>query len=203
MHAVSCSSHCATPPASAPELAALAQALCWMAQERWRAAPALTNVAPLTEKGRSEAEDVTGGGTPPREPVNVWTLVPVAVEAPVVAFANGAAPPAVFPGLVAVLTPVLPPLLAVFTAVATPATAASISSAVASSTSRFWVKIQPGSSSRVSHVFPLAVGSLTSPGAKVPDLRASWGSPPTEAICLASSRVIALFLAAASGEAGS
>ena len=163
-----------------------------MAQERWSAAPALTNVAPLTEKGRSEAEDVTGGGAPPREPVKVWTLVPVAVEEPValgadaedaaelqsealpvVVFANGAAPSAVFPGLVAVLTPVLPPLLAVLTAVATSATAASISSAVASSTSRFWVKIQPGLSSTVSHVFPLAVGSLTSPGAKVPDFRAS------------------------------
>ena len=190
LHAVSCSSHCPTPPDRVPELAALAQALCWIAQERWRAAPALMNVAPLTEKGRAEAEEVTGGGVPPREPVNVWTLVlvAVAVEAlielgdtpedagevqseglSVVVFVDGATPSAVFSGRVAVLAPVL----VVVTAVAIPATAASISSAVASSTSSFWVKMHPGSSSRVSHVFPLAVGSLTSPGAKVPDLRAS------------------------------
>lgn len=54
-----------------------------------------------------------------------------------------------------------------------PATAASISSAVASSTSRFWVKMQPGSSSRVLQELPAAVGSSTSPRAKVPDLRAA------------------------------
>ena len=56
--------------------------------------------------------------------------------------------------------------------ISVPATAASISSAVASSTSRFWVKMQPGSSSKVLQELPLAVGSLTSPGANVPDLRA-------------------------------
>lgn len=54
----------------------------------------------------------------------------------------------------------------------TPATAALISSAVASSTSKFWVKIHPGSSSAVSHVLPLAVASFTSPGANVPALSA-------------------------------
>lgn len=42
--------------------------------ERWRAAPALTNVSPLTEKGRVPAEEMTGGGAPPRVPVKVWTL---------------------------------------------------------------------------------------------------------------------------------
>lgn len=54
-----------------------------------------------------------------------------------------------------------------------PATAAPISSAVASSTSRFWVKMQPGSSSRVLQELPAAVESSISPGAKVPDLRAA------------------------------
>lgn len=38
-----------------------------------------TNVSPLTLKGRSPALWITGGGRPPRAPVKVWTLVPVAV----------------------------------------------------------------------------------------------------------------------------
>lgn len=42
-----------------------------------------------------------------------------------------------------------------------PATAAVISSAVASSTKRFCVKIQPSTSSATSQVFPAPVGSLT------------------------------------------
>lgn len=38
---------------------------------------------PFTENGRSPADETTGGGAPPRVPVKVWTLVPVAaVEAP-------------------------------------------------------------------------------------------------------------------------
>ena len=38
--------------------------------------PGLRNVAPLTEKGREEeVEEVTGGGGPPRELVNVWVLL--------------------------------------------------------------------------------------------------------------------------------
>ena len=49
----------------------------------------------------------------------------------------------------------------------------------------------------------MAVGSLRSPGAKVPALRACCGSPAMDAICLANSRVTALLLAAALGEAGS
>ena len=64
-----------------------------------------------------------------------------------------------------------PPVPAVPAAPAAPA-AAVISSAVASGTNRFCVKMQPCSSSSVSHELPLAVGSLTSPGAKVPALRA-------------------------------
>ena len=42
-----------------------------------------------------------------------------------------------------------------------PATAAAISSAVASSTKRFCVKIQPSTSSSTSQVFPAPVGSST------------------------------------------
>ena len=84
-----------------------------------------------------------------------------------------------------------------------PATAALISAAVASSTKRFCVKMHPVGSLVVSHEFPFAVGSPKVPGANVPDLRASWGSPPTAAICLASSRVIALLTAAALVDAGS
>jgi len=43
----------------------------------------------------------------------------------------------------------------------TPETAAVISAAVASSTSRFWEKIQPSTSSTVSQVFPFPVLSLS------------------------------------------
>ena len=75
LQAVSWESHWATPPDREPELAALAQELCWIAQERWIAAPAFRKVAPLTEKGRSEAVEVTGGGAPPRVPVNIWMLL--------------------------------------------------------------------------------------------------------------------------------
>ncbi len=85
----------------------------------------------------------------------------------------------------------------------TPATAALISSAVASSTRRFCVKMQPFGSLASSQELPLPVLSLRSPGANVPDLSASSGSPPTDAICLASSRTIALLVAAALGDAGS
>lgn len=85
----------------------------------------------------------------------------------------------------------------------TPETAALISSAVASSTSRFCVKMQPSGSFASSHVLPFAVASSRLPGANVPDFSASCGSPPTAAICFASSRTIALLVAAAPGEAGS
>lgn len=85
----------------------------------------------------------------------------------------------------------------------TPATAAVISSAVASSTSLFWVKMQPTASLASSQTFPAAVGSPILPGANVPAFKAVCGSPPMEAICLASSRVIALLVAAALSEAGS
>lgn len=86
---------------------------------------------------------------------------------------------------------------------ATPATAALISASVASSTKRFCVKIHPFKSVATSQVFPLAVGSPIVPGANVPDLRASVGVPPTDAICFASSNTIALLTAAALVEAGS
>lgn len=87
--------------------------------------------------------------------------------------------------------------------VAVPPTAAVISAEVASSTKRFWEKIQPSVSSATSHVFPLPVLSFKLPGLKVPDLSASWGSPPTAVICFASSSTIALLVAAALEEAGS
>lgn len=85
----------------------------------------------------------------------------------------------------------------------TPATAALISSVVASSTRRFCVKMHPIGSFASSHELPLAVGSPIVPGANVPDMRASVGSPPMDAICFASSSVMALFVAAAPVEAGS
>lgn len=47
------------------------------------------------------------------------------------------------------------------TAVLDPATAAEISAAVASFTRRFCEKIHPGESASVSHVFPLAVVSVS------------------------------------------
>lgn len=86
---------------------------------------------------------------------------------------------------------------------ATPATAAWISSGVASGTSKLRVKMQPLASLASSQVFPRAVGSPIWPGANVPAFNASRGSPPTLAICLASSNVIALLTAAALGDAGS
>lgn len=105
---------------------------------------------------------------------------------------------------------------------------ASISAAVASSTRRFRVKMQPvtarssrfrlvcvihsmtvripnspSASLRSSQELPLPVASLTSPGAKVPDCKACCGSPPMDAICLASSSTICLFRAWTPGEAAS
>lgn len=50
---------------------------------------------------------------------------------------------------------------------------------------------------------PFAVGSPILPGAKVPDLSASVGSPPIAAIWAANSRAMALFSAAAPALAGS
>lgn len=85
----------------------------------------------------------------------------------------------------------------------TPATAALISSVVASSTRRFCVKMHPSWSFASSHELPFAVGSPIWPGANVPDMRASVGSPPTDAICFASSSVMALFVEAALVDAGS
>lgn len=103
---------------------------------------------------------------------------------------------------------------------ATPATAELISAAVASSTRRFSVSMQPIGSSVVSQELPLAVGSpiwssflaekccgrlvrRTVPGANVPAFNASWGSPPMDAICWANARVMALFVSAAPVDAGS
>ena len=47
--------------------------------------PAFTKVAPLTEKGRSEAVEVTGGGAPPRVPVKVWIFLLVSEDGVVTA----------------------------------------------------------------------------------------------------------------------
>jgi hypothetical protein len=52
-------------------------------------------------------------------------------------------------------------------------------------------------------VFPFPVLSVNKPGAKVPDLMAMVGSPPTLAIWTASSRATALLAAAAPVDAGS
>lgn len=87
LQAASCVSQSATDALMEPEFAALAQALCWTCeglgsayqnhcnglteQDRWRAAPMLTNVSPLTEKGLSPEDDSTGGGGPPKDPVKV------------------------------------------------------------------------------------------------------------------------------------
>jgi hypothetical protein len=40
------------------------------------------NVSPLTEKGLSEAEEMTGTGAAPVEPVNALTLTPALVAVP-------------------------------------------------------------------------------------------------------------------------
>lgn len=82
-------------------------------------------------------------------------------------------------------------------------TAASISAAVTSATSKFCEKIYPSASFASLHEFPFPVLSVTEPGAKVPLCMAVWGSPPTEAICIASASAISLFVAAAFAEAGS
>lgn len=63
--------------------------------------------------------------------------------------------------------------------------------------------MHPSGSSKVSQVFPAPVGSPISPGANVPDWSATCGSPPTESIWTASSRAMALFVAAAPALAGS
>src|SRR3569833_3177324 len=84
-----------------------------------------------------------------------------------------------------------------------PATADEISSTETSRTSSRSLKMQPGSSFSVSQELPLAVGSLTSPGAKVPLSRARRGAAPIAASCLASSSAIFLLVAAAPADAGS
>lgn len=78
LHASSCLLQSETEvPAMEPELAALEQRVFWTAHERWRAAPALTKVAPFTANGRVPAEEMTGGAAAPRVPVKVWTLAVV------------------------------------------------------------------------------------------------------------------------------
>lgn len=129
-----------------PALAAVAQALCCTEQLLCRAAPLPTKVSPLTVKGRvtSVAEETTGGAVPPREPVNVCTLVPEAA-ARFRAIAD---------------TELLEKEEEDEAAcVVVPTTAAWISDTVASGTRRFWLMIQPTLSLVSSHVFPLAVGS--------------------------------------------
>ena len=68
----------------------------------------------------------------------------------------------------------------------TPATAALISAAVASSTRSCCEMMQPAASLASSHVLPLPVLSVLLPGANVPVVRASCGSPPSFAISFAS-----------------
>ena len=196
--------------------------LCCRAHDLCNAAAALTNVAPLTEKGRADEADVaTGGGGPPSVPVKRWMFVPLeeAEEEGAEEFVNGALTAAAVPEsvLVDVLVDVLVNIAAATAAVPEaeeitalagedaelPATAALISWAVASGTRRFWVKMQPCSSSALSQDLPLPVASLRLPGAKVPAFTASCGSPPTEAICCARVSVMALLVAAALAEAGS
>jgi hypothetical protein len=214
LQAVSCVSHCDSPPERVPALAALAHWLCWTEQERWRAAPLLTKVEPSVEKGRSEPEvKMTGGAEmPPRAPVKVCTLDPDAADpllgaAPVgeaeqteagVAAAGvldggvdaamaatldtldggviviiivtvtaagqepeeaGVATTATGVGLAAAGGGAAP--LEVGVAADIPATAELISAGVASSTRRFWVKIQPIGSLVVSQLFPLPVVSAS------------------------------------------
>lgn len=77
-HAVFCSSHAWTPPVSAPELAAVAQAFFCTSHDRPRAALTPTNVSPFTENGRSPVLWMTAGAVPPRDPVKTWTFVPEA-----------------------------------------------------------------------------------------------------------------------------
>lgn len=127
---VPCVSQSAVVKSPEPELAALAQALCWTAQLLWRAPPTLTKVSPLMVKGLVlPAELVTGGAAPPRVPVKVWTLVPLAFWR----------------------------LLVLLEAVPT---AALISSAVASSWRRFWLMMQPTESFSSSQLLPLPVLSV-------------------------------------------
>ena len=63
LHACSCALQSPTVlPETFPELTASAQALFWIAHARWIAAPSLTKVLPLTEKGLSGLpESVTAG----------------------------------------------------------------------------------------------------------------------------------------------
>jgi len=77
LHSFSWALQSETEPSADPLLIALAQALFWMAHDRWRAAPALTKVFPLTEKGRLPADDSTAGAAPPRAPVKVWTFAAI------------------------------------------------------------------------------------------------------------------------------
>ncbi len=166
LQASSCASHCWTPPESWPLLAAAAQALCWTAHERCRAAPSLTKVEPSTEKGRSAlaADETTGGGAPPRAPVKVWTFAPAAeaavAEAPwelalALALEEAAAPApaaeaAPAPEAAAAPAPAAP---------AEPATAAEICAAETAGVRRFCELMQPLASVATSQVLPLAVGS--------------------------------------------
>jgi hypothetical protein len=170
LQAFNCASHCPTPPASAPELAASAQLLCWTEHERWIAAPLLISVVPSTAKGRpAPAVKMTGGAGPPRVPVKVWTLIPeVGLAAAGVAVAAVSAATVIVTGT----GQALPVALAVETdaagadaagatgaATLTPATAAVISAAVASFTNRFCVKIQPTGSFWSSQELPFPVAS--------------------------------------------
>lgn len=61
-------------PASDPEFAALLHAVFWTEHDRWRAAPWLTKVSPLTENGRAPLPCTTGGAAPPSAPVKVCTF---------------------------------------------------------------------------------------------------------------------------------
>lgn len=67
---------------ASPEFARVAQAFFWISHDRPRAPFKLTKVSPLMVKGRLASPLLTTGGAtaPPRAPVNVCRLVPLAVD---------------------------------------------------------------------------------------------------------------------------
>lgn len=81
-HCAFWSSHSATlVTVASPEFASVAQAFFWISHDRPSAPFKLTKVSPLMVKGRLASPLLTtGGAAPPRAPVNVCRLVPLAVE---------------------------------------------------------------------------------------------------------------------------
>jgi len=95
-HWVCCESHSLTEKEDLfpDELAASAQSLCCTSHDLLSASSSLLkrDVVPSTWNWFLLAAETAGAAMPPREPVNVWRLVPaapVAVAAPVVVVAGG------------------------------------------------------------------------------------------------------------------